>query len=479
MSTQVLFVDYDTGVVSQAIQAAYQRLRGNDFPTLQVANAADFPDEQSLYNEVCHNRHIYALLYTHSGASNRLSAAIGGATGAATYNSSDAISYVWNGVRYNTFGQSDVVANLQQLITASGVAYANLNNTYAYSAVNTSSPQAVTAVAQPFTPSSVNIMPLTQGTRVFFNNVTIVMSIVSQFFFCLAMNGIANSFQMLTRLTITRNTYIRWTSALVYSSGLAAVLTGVIWAFREDWPVTASQGVETWLMFMFICLIHFLVLDFAAGFIPMPFIPYFVLTWILLNVTSTNVPLELTPGFYHWQYALPSFEAYQLLVTIWSHGCVPQLFRALPILFTWLILGLIGSWASMVQKCNAATHIEREEEEIMAIASKDGNTTATADEDAEKFSSGETASNAPTSTPGQHGEPLSTTTSNALTRQFARSRLYDSFGTGGRGDALWLSTPLPFQDRLGLTPARTAPAAAGVRRPGMIGRESSKGRLDA
>lgn len=174
-NSQVLLIDYDNGVVSQALQAAYQRMRGNGFPTLETGSAADYPTEQSLINEVCQNRHIYALLYTHAGASDRLSAAIGGGSGAATYNASNAISFIWNGVRYNTFGQSLVAANLQQLITSSGVAYASLNNSYAYSSVNTSSPQAITALAQPFRPSSIDIMPTTQGSRTFYNSVTIVM----------------------------------------------------------------------------------------------------------------------------------------------------------------------------------------------------------------------------------------------------------------------------------------------------------------
>ncbi|MBA7490058.1 hypothetical protein ES702_00592 [subsurface metagenome] len=461
-----MLVDYDNGVVSQALQAAYQRMRGNSFPTLESVNAADYPTEQSLINEVCQNRHIYAVVYTHAGASDRLSAAIGGGSAAATYNASNAISFIWNGVRYNTFGQSLVAANLQQLITASGVAYASLNNSYAYSAINTSSPQAITALAQPFRPSSIDIMPTSQGSRVFYNSVTIVMTIISQFFFVLSINGIAGSFQMFTRLSIIRNLYVRWGSAIVYSAGLAATLTGVIWAFRESWPVTASQGVETWLMFTFICNIHFLILDFAAGFIPMRFVPFFVLTWVLMNVTSTVIPFELMPGFYHWQYALPSFEAYSLLITIWSHGCVPQLFRALPILFTWWILGLLGSWVSMIQKCNAATHIERAEEEQVAEIEQE------AEEDAEKTLEESSTANSDAQVPTQ-------STPNTLTKPRTLSRAYDSFTSGDSRGALWMSTPLPFQDRLGLTPARTAPAGRVGRRPGMNERGESRNGVDA
>ncbi|KAL4816533.1 hypothetical protein BDW67DRAFT_44322 [Aspergillus spinulosporus] len=44
--------------------------------------------------------------------------------------------------------------------------------------------------------------------------------------------------------------------------------------------------------------VHFLFIDSATSIIPMPFVLFLVLTWIILNVSSTIGPFELSPAFY-------------------------------------------------------------------------------------------------------------------------------------------------------------------------------------
>jgi hypothetical protein len=86
--------------------------------------------------------------------------------------------------------------------------------------------------------------------------------------------------------------------------------------------------------------IHYLVIDTVTAFLPIPALPFFLLTWIILNLTSTVSPLELSPDFYRWGYALPANEAYTVLTDIWSNGAVPALHRALPILFAWWLVAM-------------------------------------------------------------------------------------------------------------------------------------------
>lgn len=95
---KVLYIDYDgNSPVSQALEATYDRFQGDGFPTLVRTNPADFPTQETIEHEVCKNIDIWGVIYTHQGASERLSAALSGVT---PYNSSDAISYVWTSVRY-------------------------------------------------------------------------------------------------------------------------------------------------------------------------------------------------------------------------------------------------------------------------------------------------------------------------------------------------------------------------------------------
>ena len=62
----------------------------------------------------------------------------------------------------------------------------------------------------------------------------------------------------------------------------------------------------------------------------------------------------MNPGFYKWGYALPTNEAYTILTDIWSRGSVPQLYRSLPILVSWWVVGLTLATWSHFYRCHKA-----------------------------------------------------------------------------------------------------------------------------
>jgi hypothetical protein len=87
-----------------------------------------------------------------------------------------------------------------------------------------------------------------------------------------------------------------------------------------------------------------------------------LITWVILNVTSIIVPFDLSNGFYSWAYAIPAHEVYQVLIDIWSGGCNPQLYYALPILFSLEITGLILSGLGVFRRCHYAAIAEEAQE---------------------------------------------------------------------------------------------------------------------
>ncbi|CAD0087672.1 unnamed protein product [Aureobasidium vineae] len=106
----------------------------------------------------------------------------------------------------------------------------------------------------------------------------------------------------------------------------------------------------------------------------MKFLPFFVLTWVILNVTSTIWPFELAPSFYRWAYALPAHEVWQVLIQIWSGGAVDRLYQALPILFTWEIVFLPLCVVALNHRCAVAERehkaIEEERRQLILKAEK-------------------------------------------------------------------------------------------------------------
>lgn len=69
-------------------------------------------------------------------------------------------------------------------------------------------------------------------------------------------------------------------------------------------------------------------------------IPYFILSWIILNLTSTIGPFEQSPGFYRLGYVFPAHQLYEVLMDIWTRGCNLHLYFALPILFSERVVGI-------------------------------------------------------------------------------------------------------------------------------------------
>ncbi|KAH6684776.1 hypothetical protein B0J14DRAFT_466318 [Halenospora varia] len=362
----ILAVDFDGGVIGRSLSAAYTSLQGNSFPSLHFHSASEYPTVQDVRNAVCRGDYWGAVV-AQPGASNRLAAALGGGAAAASYPSNNTLTYIYNAVRYPAVELGEIVGNLQTLIGAATPAYHALNGSNAIQILNTTDRVAVLAFTDPIRASSIDIMPTPQGTRVLHNTVTMVLPIIQQFFFLMALNGINNSYGAYGRLRSSRIITMRIIIAFTYTFIASLTIAGYIWAFRENWPVNGNQFVLTWMMFWLYTHINFLVMDTVTAFIPPSFLSFFVLTWVITNVTSTIYPFELNPEFYRWSYALPAHEVYSVLVTIWSGGCANQLYRALPILFSWEVVGVIGATAGTMYRNRNAR------KEVLALEKKEKN----------------------------------------------------------------------------------------------------------
>lgn len=169
-----------------------------------------------------------------------------------------------------------------------------------------------------------------------------------QFFFILALNGITLGFDYYAKIPTKTLIPLRLGISVVYTFIASLTSTGYIWAFRESFHVTGSQFVESWMAIWLTNHANFLFLDTATALVPMAYMSYIVLTWIILNVTSTIFPFELSAGFYRIGYAWPYHNLYEILVTIWSKGCVNNVYRNLPILFAWwIVLLCLSLWARL------------------------------------------------------------------------------------------------------------------------------------
>lgn len=114
----VLFVDHDGGVVGQSVLAAYHLLKGSGFISVIQHPISDYPTVKDAREVVCKGTY-WGAIYVNANASTSLAAALRNETAALAYESSGAVSLVWNGARYSTAAQAEVYMGMEALISAS------------------------------------------------------------------------------------------------------------------------------------------------------------------------------------------------------------------------------------------------------------------------------------------------------------------------------------------------------------------------
>jgi hypothetical protein len=345
----VLFVDYDGGVIGASVRDAYAGLRGNGFPTLIEQAATEFPSPENLEEEVCRIRY-WAAVYIFPGASSRLQAALSGDT---TYNNSDVLAYIWNEARFPSTSDSLVAQNIQTLLSAARVAFVS-NETEALRALSANTSTAISIFANPWQPTSLNIMPTSQGSRLIYNTIAIILVLLQEFFYLGTINGLSQSFEFFRRFPPRRIILYRFGISAAYTLVGALCTAGAIWAFRAGWGVNGNQFALTFAIIWLFAHINFLTFDVFTVWLPPPYVPMALVTWVVLNITSILLPFELIPGFYHWSYALPANELYRTLLDIWSGGCNPQLYISLPVLFSLEVVALSLSSLGIYRRCHYA-----------------------------------------------------------------------------------------------------------------------------
>ncbi|KAH8894192.1 hypothetical protein GQ53DRAFT_744932 [Thozetella sp. PMI_491] len=354
------FVDYDGGAIGQAFRAAYTRLQRDTFPVVAEYSAAGYAAAEDIDAAVCRTD-FWAGIHIMPGASDRLRAALTGTSPAAAYNGSDVISYTWNEARYPTVADSAIAGSISTLSATAKIAYFALNGTLG--TLNATDPAVLSLMLNPWQLNSFNIQATTQGSRAIYNTLVIVLILIQEFFYLGTLNGIYGNLKIWTKAKPVPIILIRFSNSAIYTLIGALCSTGAIWAFRSGWDVNGVQFVLNWLTLWLFAHLNFQVLDSFATWLPLPYVPMALISWVMLNVASIMLPFELSPAFFKIGYLFPSHAVYQVLVDIWSRGCNPVLDYALTTLFAWELVATIVTALGVYRKCHYAKLAEEHEEE--------------------------------------------------------------------------------------------------------------------
>lgn len=348
----ILLVDFDEGFVGGSVIHTARTFTDHNIPSIEIKSAEDFVDVGSVRHAVC-RADYWAAVYTHRGASDRWSSILNGTS--SEYDPTDTVTYVYNHARYPTVAEAYLSSNLHTLIGASSRAVQqSREGLAALDRLNISDVASVAAYLDPIHPSADLIQPTPQASRALYNTFNIVIPPLAQFFLILALNGIGAAFGVLAA-TQPRDVWIfRFCVGKIYSFLCALVMTGCMWAFREEWSVDGGVFAKTWMIIWFVMDINWQVMESIIGsFLPMAYTPFFVLPWIVTNIASTLWPVELMPSFYRISYAFPMRAAYVLQIEAWS-SCRQERRIVVPVLVAWWFIGHVTAVFSIRKRCRDA-----------------------------------------------------------------------------------------------------------------------------
>ncbi|KFY10707.1 hypothetical protein V491_07514 [Pseudogymnoascus sp. VKM F-3775] len=360
----VLWVDYDGGIIGDAVRDAYESLQSDGFPTLVERSIVEFPSEIELREAVCDTAY-WAALYTAPGSSEGLAYALSGA--ASQHNQSNVLFYIWNEAKYPTTLDSAVSSNLEILSRAAHAAYTTRNSTFALAMIQPNDTTALITYANPWKLSSINIQPTTQGTRAVYNTICIVLILIQDFFYLASINGLYAQFKVYNKISPMRIILTRDIISGTFTMVGSLLVSAALWAFRDGWMVSGEQFAINWLIIWLFAHVNFLAIDVFTIWLPPQYIPMALISWIITNVTSIVLPFSLSPSFYRWAFALPAHEAYEALTDNWSSGCNPHLYYALPILFAYEIIGLAATSVGVYRRCHFAVIAEEAAQDAMRL----------------------------------------------------------------------------------------------------------------
>ncbi|KAH8127075.1 hypothetical protein FP744_10007801 [Trichoderma asperellum] len=364
-NVHILWIDYDGGIIGDAVRTAYSSLQSNQFPALIEKAVSQFPTPADLREAVCRS-HYWAALYTSPGASVNLAQAIAGSN-TSVYNASDVLTFIWNEAKYPTSMDGIISTNLHTLSDAARISYIALNGTSAFLTIPPNNSAAISVFTNPWTLTAINIKPTIQGTRAVYNTISFVLVLIEDFFFLATLNGLYVQFKIFLKIAPGRIILVRDFISLTFTMVSALVNSAAIWAFKANWNVTGGQWALTWLTLWLYAHANFLIFDTFTIWIPLQFVSMALVTWIVVNITSIVFPFSVMSPFYRWGYALPTHAAYEILTDIWSGGCNPHLSYALPVLFAYEVVGLILTSIGAYKRCHNAVIVDETTKEAMRL----------------------------------------------------------------------------------------------------------------
>jgi hypothetical protein len=230
------------------------------------------------------------------------------------YDPSSALLFIWNEARWALVSESSIELSVATAVAAASMLY---GTEYASERIATSqlSQNASIVLLNPFQYSTKNIYVFDPGMRHFISSVGFVFPSVFQFFFAMALGGVSARTNMHATFSTGKNYLIRFLISRLWTFIIALSWAGWFFCLAEGRTGVYKHSFILLTLNMWVyAMIGFEYHDTCAAFVPVEFLPITVLAWIIMNVSAALFPIPVKPAFYQFDYAVPSFNSFELLL---------------------------------------------------------------------------------------------------------------------------------------------------------------------
>ncbi|KAJ6539890.1 hypothetical protein DFH09DRAFT_1090201 [Mycena vulgaris] len=303
-------VDFDGGAVGQAVSNALSGINpGTSGVAWQVVSASQFSNGiAQLENAIIQEETWYAVTINR-GASANLTAAVSAVDGA--YNSSTAITFLGSEARNENIYRihSRIVAAQLEAITHQFALQfiKNISSSANVATVLSTAPQ---LVARPIYYTADNLRPFDVPVASAVTFVGLIYLLILSFFIVMISVAARQSSGLEERLALGSLIRVRITTSFAAYFFIALFYTLLSRAFQLPFDRAFGRAglVVFWMLNWLGMLACGLALEAMITLLTARFIPFFLIVWIISNVSVSVFPLQVLPHVYRYGYAFPFYN---------------------------------------------------------------------------------------------------------------------------------------------------------------------------
>ncbi|KAK6967143.1 DUF3533 domain-containing protein [Favolaschia claudopus] len=303
-------VDFDGGVVGQAVSSALSNIpaatKGVKWSVVPASQFSGGPVQ--VQNEIVQEKTWYAVTIN-AGASANLAAAVAAAD--ASYNSSLAITYIGSEARNENIYRlhtAMITAQLQTIAYQFSLDFLrNISSSPNATTLLSTAPQ---LVARPIYFSTHNLRPFDIPVATAVTFVGLIYLLILSFFVVMVASGARAASGYEANLTLRSIILLRLVTSFIAYFFIALFYTLLSRAFQLPFDRRFGQAglVIFWMLNWIGMLATGLALEAMITLLTVRFVPFFLIIWIITNVSVCFFPLPVLPHLYRYGYAFPFYN---------------------------------------------------------------------------------------------------------------------------------------------------------------------------